>query len=176
MKAIFLDRDSTVNIGVPKYERVDSIDKVELLPNSLEALKILSRLDFLVFFVTNQLGIAEGLITENDFRNINCEVLRLIAPSGITITRTYVCPHSVDENCDCRKPKPRLLLDAAKEYDIDLSESYMIGDRVSDIGAGIGAGTKTILVQTGITGVVAPDATYTANDLLDAAHYITNHL
>jgi histidinol phosphatase-like enzyme len=91
MRAIFLDRDGTINAGVPKYERVDSIEKVELLPNSVKGLGLLATLDYLKFFVTNQAGLAEGLITRADFDAINDEVLKQIEPSDIHITETYVC-------------------------------------------------------------------------------------
>jgi D-glycero-D-manno-heptose 1,7-bisphosphate phosphatase len=131
MKAIFLDRDGTINIGTPTYERVDSLDKVELLPHTLDALKLLSTLDYKVFFVTNQAGLAEGLISEAQFNEINDAILRLIEPSGIAIEKTFVCPHGENSPCDCRKPKPGLLLQAAREYDIDLGASWMIGDRPS---------------------------------------------
>ncbi|HEU5187742.1 MAG TPA: HAD family hydrolase [Candidatus Saccharimonadales bacterium] len=137
MKAIFLDRNGTVNYGVPRYERVDSLDKVELLPNTLEALGLFTSLDYHVFFITNQAGLSEGLITMDQFWQINSKVLELIAPSGVVITKTYLCPHGEDDNCDCRKPKPKLLLDAAKEYGIDLAESWMIGDRPSDVMTGV---------------------------------------
>ncbi len=171
MKAIFLDRDGTINAGVPYHERVDSVNKVELLKNALEGLKLLATLDFMYFFVTNQAGLAEGLIAKADFDEINNEVLRQIEPSGIKITETYICPHSEDSNCDCRKPKPKLIKDAAAKYNIDLANSWTIGDRLTDIETGINAGTKTILVQTG-TVMDAPDATFVAKDLLEAAKYI----
>lgn len=171
MKAVFLDRDGTVNAGIPYHERVDSVDKVELLPNSLEALSLLAKSDYFVFFVTNQAGLAEGLITMDDFEAINSKLLEMIAPSGIKITKTFVCPHGEHDNCECRKPKPKMLIDAARKYSIDLANSYMVGDRSSDIETGINAGTKTILVQTGSI-LEAPKATYTATDLLDAVNYI----
>jgi histidinol-phosphate phosphatase family protein len=172
MKAIFLDRDGTVNVGVPKYERVDRLDKVELLTHTLKALQKLASLDYLVFFVTNQAGRAEGLITEEEGNAINEKVLSLIAPSGIQITQTYVCPHGENDDCECRKPKPKLLQDAAREYNIDLSQSWMIGDRPTDVTTGINAGTKTILVKTGVPTVEAPEATVTVPSLLEAAEYI----
>jgi D-glycero-D-manno-heptose 1,7-bisphosphate phosphatase len=171
MRAIFLDRDGTVTYGIPKYERVDSVDKVELLPNTIEGLRLLSTLDFLKFFVTNQAGLAEELISWDEFNAINNEVLRKIEPSGVEITETYVCPHGEGSTCECRKPKPKLLQDAAVKYDIDLANSWMIGDRLTDVQTGINAGTKTILVQTGSI-MDAPEATYVAADLLDAAKYI----
>ncbi len=171
MRAIFLDRDGTINAGIPKYERVDSADKVEILPNAVEGLKLLEDLDYLCFFVTNQAGLAEGLISQKDFDVINNEVLTQVELSGIKITETYVCPHGEGSNCECRKPKPGLLLDAAKKYDIDLENSWMIGDRLTDIHTGINAGTKTILVKTGSISE-APEATFVAEDLLEAAKYI----
>lgn len=174
MRAVFLDRDGTVNYGVPRYERLDSVDKIELLPNSIEALKLLATLDYLVFFVTNQAGLAEGLITRDDFDTINNRVLELIAPSGVTITETYVCPHADDSDCECRKPKPKLLKDAAEKYDIDLANSWMIGDRVSDVMTGVNAGTKTILVKTGVPTVESAETTLTCPSLLEAIQYIAS--
>lgn len=173
MRAIFLDRDGTINAGIPKYERVDSVDKVELLPGVMEGLTVLAKLNYGVFLVTNQLGLAEGLITPEEFDTINARTLELIAPSGIKILQTYFCPHGVQSDCLCQKPKPGMLLDAAKKYDINLAESWMVGDRLTDVQTGISAGTRTVLVLSGAK-VVAPDATYTAQNLLDAANFITS--
>ncbi len=172
MKAVFLDRDGTVNVGAPTHSRVDSLEKVELLPNTLEALKSLAELGYSVFFVTNQAGIAEGLINQKEFDEINSKILKLIHPSGIEIQKTYVCPHSEDNMCTCRKPKPGLLKQAQAEYDIDLRSSWMIGDRTSDILTGVGAGTKTILVKTGVPSVESSEATATVPSLLEAIQYI----
>ena len=174
MKAVFLDRDATVTVGVPKYDRVDSLDKVELLPNTLEALRLLAAMDFGVFFVTNQAGLSEGLMTEAEFQTINNKVLDLIAPSGIKVLKTYACPHSVDEDCDCRKPKPKLLLDAAKEFGIDLAASWIIGDRDSDVMAGVNAGARGVLVKTGLPSASSAEADYTAPTLLEAVRYIAD--
>lgn len=174
MKAIFLDRDGTINTGIPKYERVDSIDKIEILPNVIKGLNKLAGLNYKVFFITNQAGIAEGLINETDFYKINNEILRQISPSNIVITKTYFCPHGVNSTCECHKPNPTMLLKAASEYNINLAESWMIGDRLTDVKTGINAGTKTILVQTG-SASEAPGATYVAKDLLDAADYVSNN-
>lgn len=175
MKAIFLDRDGTVTIGTPTYERVDSVDKVQLLSKTLQALGLLASLDYAVFLITNQAGLSEGLITMEEFGEINDKVLELIAPSGINIQKTYLCPHGENDNCDCRKPKPKLLQDAAREYDIDLGKSWMIGDRPSDVMTGVNAGTKTILVKTGVPTVESDQATFTAPTLLEAVEYISSH-
>ena len=176
MKAVFLDRDGTVNVGVPVYERVDSISKVILLPGTIEALKLLGGLDYGVFFVTNQAGISEGLINLKEFEQINNKVLELISPSGITILKTYICPHAENDNCNCRKPQPTLLLQAAKEFNIDLASSWMIGDRPSDVLTGVNAGTKTILTKTGVPTVESKFATLTTPSLLEAAQYIHVHI
>lgn len=176
MKAVFLDRDGTINAGIPFHERVDSVDKVLLLPNTLEALQRLAQLkDYKVFFVTNQAGIAEGLISLEQFNEINNEVLRQIAPSGIHIAKSYLCPHGEGSTCECRKPKPKLLQDAAREFDIDLSQSWMIGDRPSDVMTGVNAGTKTILVKTGAPTAESAEATATLPSLLEAMQYIAAH-
>ena len=175
MKAVFLDRDGTVTVGVPTYERVSSLDKVHLLPNTLEALRTLAVLEYGVFFVTNQAGLAEKLITMEQFWEINNKILELVAPSGVKILKTYLCPHDDNDNCECRKPKPKLLLDAANEFNIDLPHSWMIGDRPSDVMTGINAGTKTILVKTGVPTVEAQEATFTAPSLLEAVAYIETH-
>lgn len=171
-KAVFLDRDGTVTIGVPKYERVDSLDKVALLPKTIEALEFLAKLNYLVFFITNQAGLAEGLIDWEEFDQINGKMLGLISPSRIKIEKSYVCPHGEQDNCACRKPKPKLLFDAAHDYDIDLSRSWMIGDRPSDVMAGINAGTRAILVLTGVPTVSCDQATATVPSLLEAIEYI----
>ena len=175
MKAVFLDRDGTVNAGVPKYERVDSSDKVEILPNSIDALTLLAKMDYGVLFVTNQAGLAEGLISQEKFDAINNKVITEIASSGIKILKTFVCPHGENDNCECRKPKPKLLLDAAKEFGIDLSKSWMIGDRSSDVMTGVNAGVKSILVKTGVPTVESDQAVYTAPTLLEAIRYIAEH-
>lgn len=171
MKAVFFDRDGTLIVDPPD-ERVDSIDDVKLFPDTLEALKKLSELNFGIFLISNQAGIAEGRITLEDFFKIENKIVEMLKPSGITILRTYVCPHSPEDNCECRKPKPHMILQAAKEFDIDLPASYFVGDRESDIMTGVNAGTKTILVQTGNTPVTSREATYTAPTLLEAVRYI----
>ncbi len=175
MNAVFLDRDGTVTVGTPTYERVDSLDKVELLPNTLAALELLTTLNYGVFFITNQAGIGEGLITLAQFDEINNKILDLVAPSGIKILNTYLCPHGENDVCNCRKPKPKLLFDAAKEFDINLADSWMIGDRPTDVMTGVNAGVKPILVKTGVPTVESDQAIFTAPTLLEAIQYIAEH-
>lgn len=171
MKAVFLDRDGTVIVDPPD-ERVDSLDKLALLPNSLEALRRLANLDYLVFMVSNQAGIAEGRLSLDEFWRLQDVILERLAPSGVKVSKTYVCPHAEQDHCDCRKPQPKFILDAAKEFNVDLAESWMIGDRSTDVLAGKRAGTKTILVQTGPHPTSTATADYTAPTLLEAVEYI----
>jgi D-glycero-D-manno-heptose 1,7-bisphosphate phosphatase len=172
MKAVLLDREGTIIID-PSFDRVDAPEKAQLLPNTLAALKLLAQHGYGAVIITNQTNIAQGRLTEQGFWDLHKYILKLIEPSGITVLKTYVCPHSADAGCDCRKPKPALLLQALGEFDLDPTETYMVGDRDSDITAGRNAGTKTILVKTG-KHPTAMEADYTAADLLDAAKYIVD--
>ena len=135
-KAVFLDRDGTLIVDPPDL-RVDSISKIHLFPDVFKAMKRLAELDYEVFIATNQAGINEGRLTEQDFHRLNDIFLELLEPTGVKILKTYFCPHGEDGSCECRKPKPKLLHDAAKEFDIDLKHSWSIGDRESDIQAGV---------------------------------------
>ncbi len=174
MNIVLLDRDGTVIVD-PEDERVDREDKIALFPDTIEALTYLREHDFAIILITNQAGVSEGRINEQDFARINNKVLDMLAPSGITILKTYMCPHGPNDGCECRKPKPTMLLEAAKEFDIDLTQVYMVGDRQSDILSGINAGTKTVLVKTANVPVEVSEATYTAPYLLDAVKYIVKN-
>jgi D-glycero-D-manno-heptose 1,7-bisphosphate phosphatase len=174
MKAVFLDRDGTLIVDPPDL-RVDSISDIHLFPDTLKALSLLASLDFGVIEITNQAGIAEGRINRTDFETINNKVLEIIESSGVKVLKTYMCPHAPEDNCVCRKPKPYLILQAARDFTIDLAESYLIGDRLSDIEAGLNAGTKTILVKTANVPVSSDQATYTAANLLEAVQYIRDN-
>lgn len=171
MKAVFLDRDGTL-IYDPPDAIVDRAEKLKLIPQTLDALKLLATLDYGVILITNQLGIATGRLSEDEFHEIHNTFLRMVEPSGITILKTYFCPHAPEDNCECRKPKPGMLLQAAKDFDIDLAHSWMIGDRLSDVQVGINAGTKTILVETGLIKAESDQATHTCPTILEAIQHI----
>lgn len=147
MKIVLLDRDGTVIVDPPD-ERVDREDKIQLFLDSVSALKKLADNGFAVIMITNQAGIAEGRINKDDFQRINDKVIEQLESSGIKILKTYMCPHGPDEGCECRKPKPAMILQAAKDFDLDLSNVFMAGDHRSDVLAGKAAGTKTILVSS----------------------------
>lgn len=173
MKVVFLDRDGTL-LNDPLDERVDSLDKIELFPDSIEALKYLADNGFAAVIITNQAGIAEGRITEEQFWTIHDEVLARLAPSGIKFLKTYMNGEAGPDASEWRKPGPKMLLQAAEDLDLDLGEIYMVGDNQTDIQAAITAGCKGgVLVQTARNHkVVSPDALYSAPNLLDATHYI----
>jgi histidinol-phosphate phosphatase family protein len=173
-RVVLLDRDGTVIVDPPDL-RVDKVEKIELFPDSIDGLKYLADNDFTVIFVTNQAGIEEERLTEEEFWQIHNEVLRQLEPSGVKVLKTYMNGEMKrPDNTDWRKPGPKMLLQAAEDFELDLSQLYMVGDAKTDIQAAINAGCKGgVLVETA-TGekVVSPDAIYTAPTLLDAAKYI----
>ena len=141
MKVAFLDRDGVINID---YGYVGSVDKFKFKERIFELLKFLQDKDFTLFIVTNQSGIARGYYTERDFHTLMNYMIEELKKRGIKIKDYNFCPHHPDitGDCDCRKPKPGMILDLAKRYDIDLKNSIMIGDSLSDIEAAKNAGIK----------------------------------
>ncbi|MBI1935320.1 HAD family hydrolase [Candidatus Woesearchaeota archaeon] len=169
MPAIFMDRDGVVTEDIGYVHRIEDF---KLIPNAIEGLKVLK--DYKLFFITNQSGIGRGYYKLEDFFNYNKRVLDELKKNGISIAKTYYCPHKPDDNCDCRKPKIKLLKQAEEEFNVDLQKSFVIGDRKSDFEMGRDAGCRTIHVMTGYgsnaKNEVHPD--YAARDLLDAAKWI----
>lgn len=148
-KALFLDRDGTLNED-PGY--LGDPAKLKLLPGVGESLaKLKNEMGFLLFIISNQSGIARGLISIDDVEAVNLELNNKLLNFDTSIDGFYYCPHhpDYDEKCSCRKPSPEMILNAAKKHQVDLEDSYMIGDNVTDIEAGKNAGLNTILVKTG---------------------------
>lgn len=146
--AIFLDRDGTLNVETGYlYKKAEW----RWLRGSREAIAMLNRANYLVVVVTNQAGIARGLYHAEDVLELHCWVNVQLAEVGAKIDGFYFCPHHPEftGSCSCRKPKPGMLLQAAGELGIDLKNSWMVGDKFSDIEAGMAAGCKSILVHTG---------------------------
>ena len=154
-KAIFLDRDGTIN----KYNGfVRSTDEFELLPGVAEAIRLINASGYLAIVATNQPVIARGEVSYSQLDQIHCKMETLLGAEGAYLDGLYFCPHHPDKgyagevvelkfDCDCRKPKPGLLLSAAEDYNIDLEASWMIGDGENDIKAGKAAGCKTGLIM-----------------------------
>ena len=140
-KAIFLDRDGVVNYDV-RY--CHEPEKIELKPGFAEGLKALHEAGFLAIVVTNQGGIALGMYEAGAVRACHARIQELLGPSGEKIDGFYFCPHhqKVNGDCSCRKPRPGLLFKAARDFDIDVTNSFMVGDRISDLEAGRNAGCR----------------------------------
>lgn len=147
-KAIFLDRDGVIIENRPNY--VLNWSEVDFYPQALEALRKIKIYPIKIVIITNQSAIGRGLLSLNDAHEINYRIKQVIEENGGRIDGIFMCPHSPDEDCACRKPKPGLFFQAAEKLDIDLSVSIMIGDAFTDIIAAKNAGIpKTFLVRTG---------------------------
>jgi len=174
MKVVFLDRDGTI-VKDPQDERVDSLAKVELFEDTLSSLKYLADRGFDAIFITNQASIAEGRLTEDEFWDLQNRILAMLKPSRIKILKTYMNGELPGPQAsDWRKPGPKMLLQAARDFDIDISEVYMIGDRDSDVTAAVNAGCKggiQVLTATHKK-EISSEAVYVAPTLMDAVKFV----
>ena len=176
--AVFLDRDGTINEEVGYLSR---IEQLKLFPATFEAIRMINESGMKAVVITNQSGVARGFFNEDFIDTAHNLINEMLREKGAFIDRFYYCPHHPTEgygayktDCDCRKPEPGMLLRAAKDLDIDLSRSYMIGDMPKDIQAARGAGIKGILVRTGYgkNAIPAGSPVYIARDILDAVKWI----
>lgn len=152
-KAVFLDRDGTI---IKEKHYLSDPAQIEIECDVIPALQQLQNLGFYLIIVTNQSGIARGKFTLADYQSVQHTLESQFADYGIHFTEVWYCPHHPEselsqyrQTCPCRKPEPGMLVEAAKKHQIQLSESWMIGDKSADMEAGFRAGTKTILVRTG---------------------------
>jgi D-glycero-D-manno-heptose 1,7-bisphosphate phosphatase len=143
-RAIFLDRDGTV---IEELGYLNDPARVRLLPGAADALLALQSGGWKLFIVSNQSGVGRGLITPPQMDAVHQRFLELLKERGIEITASYMCVHGPDEGCQCRKPSPFFLQRAAEEHGIDLSNSWMIGDREGDLVCGNKAGCSTIWLR-----------------------------
>jgi D,D-heptose 1,7-bisphosphate phosphatase len=151
--AVFLDRDGTINEEVG---HLGDIERVNILPGSANAIRELNQAGFKTIIITNQAGVAREIFDEDAVKRVNKHVVSLLAGDGALIDAAYYCPHHPEfgnadyrKDCDCRKPKPGMLLQAAAELKIDLENSFIIGDTAKDIIAGKSVGCRAVLVLTG---------------------------
>lgn len=146
--AIFLDRDGVIIENRTSYVR--SWADVFIFPQALKALSALSQASFRIIIVTNQSVIGRGIITQEEADHINTRLIDKITLAGGRIDSVFMCPHTPSQDCSCRKPKPGLLIKASHKLSLDLKNSLIFGDALSDLKAGQNAGLKqTILVRTG---------------------------
>jgi len=153
-RAIFLDRDGVINVD---NGYVSVVDDFEFIEGVIEALQTLKGKDYLIVVITNQSGIARGYFSEEQFHTLTEWMDWSLADRGVDLDGIYYCPHHAEHgigeykiDCDCRKPKAGMIKEAIIELDIDISKSVLVGDKVSDLQAGIAAGiTNNYLVRTG---------------------------
>lgn len=148
MSTIFLDRDGVINENRSDY--VKSWSEYHFLPGAREAIAKLTQAGHRIVVCTNQAGIARGSISLATVEDIHQRMLAGIAEMGGYIEKVYYCPHSKDECCSCRKPRPGLLLRARDELGLDMRDAVFVGDSITDIRAGLAAGIRTVLVLTGL--------------------------
>jgi histidinol-phosphate phosphatase family protein len=170
-KAAFLDRDGVINRKAPEGQYVTRWADMEFLPGSREAIRLLNDAGFLVIVVSNQRCVAKGLITAEDLESMHVRMCREFHAAGANIDAVYYCPHDYQPPCDCRKPKPGMLLEAARAHDVQLGVSWMIGDSEHDVQAGRNAGCKTAQVVANEQ-LASGGTDLAATSLLDATHKI----
>ena len=175
-RAVFLDRDGTI---MEDANYVGDVSRVILIPGATHALKRLVDAGYRLLVVTNQSGVGRGYFPREAVEQIHAHLDEQFGNVGVKFDRYYVCPHHPEDKCDCRKPKPKFLQEAAREFALDLDQCFMVGDRASDIQAGINAGTQTVLVLTGAgretlaKGEVTP--AHVAADIGAAVEWILSH-
>ncbi len=159
-RAVFLDRDGVVNALVyrlsdARWDSPYSLEELQVLPYAAEAVRRIKQMGFLAVVVSNQPGVAKRLCTEAHLNTMTARLRQELARGGALLDGVYYClhhPHALEDRyrqeCSCRKPRPGLLLQAARDYGIDLGESYLVGDRLVDIEAGRAAGCRTIMVRS----------------------------
>ena len=163
-KAIFLDRDGTINVD---YGYVYKVRDFKFIDGAIEGLKILNDLGYVLIVVTNQSGIGRGFFSENDFNRINDYMLEQLKNNGVYIKNVYYCPHVDKDNCNCRKPRLGMFYDAIKDFNIDIDSSFAIGDKARDLSICNKENIKGILITDSvIEGYVCK------KNLLDVAKYI----
>ena len=147
IKTIFLDRDGVVNKEVRYLYRLSDF---EFIDGVFDACLYFQKLSYKIIIISNQSGIARGYYNENDYQKLTEWMLGQFNDNGINILDIFYCPHSPESLCECRKPKPGMLIEAKDKYNIDMKDSWMIGDKETDIKAANLAGiTNTILVRSG---------------------------
>lgn len=169
-KAVFLDRDGTLNADKEGFTH--RIEEFKLIGGVVDGLKLLNN-KFELFIITNQSGVGLGKFTEEDMKRFNSKLVEELEKNGIGIKKIYCCIHKPEEKCECRKPKTKMLFDAAKEFGVNLKESFMIGDKGKDVEMIRNAGGRGILVLSGHGERYRDvECDYVAKDLLEAAKWI----
>ncbi len=146
-KMVILDRDGVINHAAD--DDVITVDGWDPIPGSIEAINRLKKAGYLVTIASNHSGISRGLYSEAELQQIHEKMQKLLATRGASVDGIFYCPHGPEANCICRKPKPGLLFQIARQFDIDLTQTPLVGDNISDIKAAKMANAKPVLVRTG---------------------------
>jgi D-glycero-D-manno-heptose 1,7-bisphosphate phosphatase len=169
LKTIFLDRDGVINKEVNYLHKIEDF---EFIPGVFDACLFFQNLDYQIIIVSNQSGIARGFFTENDYHILTKWMVNQFLMRGVSILDTFFCPHGPEESCNCRKPKSGMFINAIKKYDIELENSWMIGDKETDVEAANLAGIKnTILVRSGHS---IDEINSNARHIIDSIKYSIN--
>jgi len=171
--AIFLDRDGTI---IEDMGDIKQASEVQFYPFTFKALDLLQE-HFLLFIITNQSGIAKGIVTVKEVEEVNNHILNTLKKQGIAIYDSFCCPHKSEDNCECKKPKTYFIEKARQLYNIDLNQSFNIGDHPSDVQCGINAGITPIYVLTGHGEKhknKIKKETIVCNNIMEAAKYLTS--
>jgi D-glycero-D-manno-heptose 1,7-bisphosphate phosphatase len=155
--AIFLDRDGTLNVRPPEHCYVRAVEEFVLLEGAMEGAALLAQSGYTLAVVSNQRGIARGLVDPAVLGEIEEIVQRELAAFGCHVTAFRYCRHDENDGCSCRKPAPGMLIELARELDLDLSRSWMIGDSENDVAAGRAAGCRTVRIGDGGSTVSSAD-------------------
>lgn len=147
MKLVILDRDGTINHDSDQY--IKSVEEWRPLKGSIEAIARLTQAGYRIVVATNQSGIARGLFDTATLIAIHEHLQRAVAQAGGRIDAFFFCPHAADSDCECRKPKPGMLLEIARRFNVSLATVYMVGDAPRDLQAAAAAGARPVLVLTG---------------------------
>jgi histidinol-phosphate phosphatase family protein len=181
-RAVFLDRDGTI---VEERGYISDPDKIMLEPNTIPALKLFKRFGFRLIITTNQSGIARKIFNKGRLYEVHKKLETLLTLNGIHLDAIYYCPHRPEEKCRCRKPKIGMALGAKRKFNIDLKNSFSIGDKLSDVQFAKNFGGKGILVLTGFGKKerlrikdekleIKPD--FIADDIYDAAKWVADNV
>jgi D-glycero-D-manno-heptose 1,7-bisphosphate phosphatase len=182
--AVFVDRDGTINVDV---DFLSSPSQLQLIPRSADAIRELNELNIPVVVITNQSGIARGLYSEDDLKDIHAAMDTMLHSSQATIQAYYYCPHHPTngiepyvKDCECRKPKAGMLLEAQKKFGFNLKRSFVVGDKCVDIQMGKSVGAVSVQVATGYGSsekeLCNELRDYYAQDLYDAVQFIKSKL
>lgn len=172
-KAVFLDRDGVINKKAPSHQYITRWGDFQFLQGVADTLRSLQGLGYILIVVTNQRGIARGMMTVYDLEEIHMKMSKVLEGQGVMITDILYCPHDYEERCGCRKPEAGMILEAARRYNINLGHSFIIGDSISDIEAGRRAGLTTIFLRSEKSSNTNCYADYIVNDLGESVALVT---